>query len=320
MKNKIAFILDDKEVYLKSKTLEIASTWGFSPSEILSVKEYKKGLVPKNSLFGKTLLHLDLSNKDDLKRFAKIIKEDKKKNQVFTDDWFFDGIIITSIHAQGSKEITDLVSRFSGEVIKKAKVIDRKKELLNKIQTPTQIKNLISEFVGEDYDLLFSIINNINNLSPEEKKNLTINNIEHLFPSQKGSVVPWLFISDLFSGNSAKAIENLDRYLEKKETVLIPLTVLKNKTFLLYKYTLLKHSGIKRDSEIAQILGENLWSLKDIQQLKKTLKIETVEYLCKLVYETEVGLKGGQRNLSEDNYFRAAILKYLTAVNYDTKF
>lgn len=311
MSEKIIFIMSDSKAYLRDEVIRIYNEWGFKSSNVKSVESWNPALTRGSvSLFGEpTLVHLDLSDKNKLRNFVKMI--DDKKQKYFEGNWFGQGMIITSIHAQGAKKVENLVKRSGGEVVKKAKPAEMLKILLKRVSLKKDAKDFLKIYAGEDYQILFSVINQIEKLPKQEQSEITIEDLIVRLPSKPGSVPPWEFINPMLEGNAKDSIRLYERAVEGSH-VLVTMSFARTNLQLLYRLKMLQLAGVWRSNEQAQAIGERngpkIWNAANAA---KRVSIETAEYLAKLSLATEANLKGyssAKPDIIFKNYIAAVCL------------
>lgn len=294
MNKKIIFIMSDSEAYLRDEVIRMSKEWGFTTSNVKTVEEWNPALARGAiSLFGDvSMVHLDLSDKNKLKKFTDLISDKKYKSQFENDNWFGHGLIITSIHAQGVKKIENLVTNSGGKVIKKAKPGEMKKKLLARVKLNKDSKEFLDNYAGEDYQILIPIVNQLEHMDKKEQLSITIEDLIVRLPSKPGSVLPWEFIDPMLEGNANEAVSLYKRSMEGSH-VLVTMQLARKKLQMLYRLKLLDMSGIWNSKEQAAILGErngpNIWNTAKVA---KKISLPTAEYLAKLALETEAKLKG----------------------------
>lgn len=170
--------------------------------------------------------------------------------------------------------------------------------MLNSVNLPKNVKDFLSEYVGENYSILLNIVNSLGN---KDCSNYTIDDVIILLPNQKGSIPPWEFINELFKGSPTKIYESLDRYYKSNKGSEFPLiALLKNKLTIIYHDLLLIKSGHNNISERAKLLGlNNTYQLKTLQQMKKKPTPETIGKILKRTLDLENKLKG-EYNVSDE--------------------
>lgn len=310
--------MSDSEAYLRDEVIRISGDWGFTKSNIKSVEEWNPALVRGAvSLFGDvSMIHLDLSDKNKLKKFADLISDKSQKQLFERENWFGPGLIITSIHAQGAKKIENLVDKSKGSVIKKAKPAEMRNKLLSRVKLNKDAKEFLINYVGEDYQILIPVINELENLTEEEQLTLTIEDLIVKLPSKPGSVLPWEFINPLLEGNTDEAV-NLYRRCVEGSHVLVTMQLARKKLQMLYRLKLLQLSGVWDSKKQAEVLGENngpnIWITAGVA---KNISLGTAEYLAKLALETEANLKG-YSNAKPDVIFTNFIAASCLAIKYD---
>lgn len=288
----LLFIMSDSEAHLRDEVIRQREKWGFKSSNVKTTETWNPALTRGSvSLFGEpTLIHLDLSDKNRLKSFVEMI--DDKKSKYFEDHWFGQGVIITSTHAQGTKKIENLIKKSGGKVIKKAKPAEMVKILLNRVNLSKESKDFLKDYAGENYEILFSIVNQIEKMDKSEQQNTTIEDLIIRLPSKPGAVPPWEFINPMLEGDAKKAIKLYERAIEGSH-ILVTMTFAKSNLQLLYRLKVLQSVGIWKSNEQAEIIGERngpkIWNAANVA---KKVDIKTAEYLAKLALATEANLKG----------------------------
>ena len=318
MSKKLIFIMSDSESYLRDETIKLYTEWGFVSSNVKSVEDWDPALVRGSiSLFGDvSMIHLDLSDKTKLKKFADLVSAKATKKNFEGDNWFGPGLIITSTHAQGAKRVENLVVKSGGKVVKKAKPAEMKKKLLKRISLNKESQKFLDEYAGEDWQILIPIVNQVEKMNESEQAQLTIEDLIVRLPTKPGSVLPWEFINPMLEGKTKEAIDLYSRSMEGSH-VLVAMQLSRKKLQLLYRLKLLLISGIWNSKEQAPIVGEkngpNIWITSGVA---KNLKVSTCEYLAKLALETEANLKG-HSNADPDLIFKNFIAATCLAINYD---
>lgn len=304
----VILIIDPSEAYLRTKLKEIYTEWGFTTSDVKHMTEWSP--VPSGlTLFGERIMtHLDLSNGNDMKKFVGLLS-DKATKKIFDGDWIGNGVIITAKKAQGAKKIENLVTKAGGQVLKSAKSNVRKKELLSELKVKNEIKTTISEYVGEDYELLLSFYNEMIKLDPKEQKKMTLDDAFALFPPKPGSVPPWDYLNALFNGSTTESIATFERTLINTH-YLVPLTFLTRKTALLYRVVLsLQDSGINTGKQISEAIGvPNNFELTNTLKVAKRINPKSAELIAQFATELESKLKGGSV-IAPEILFKETIVK-----------
>lgn len=315
--SKLIFIMDDSEAFLRDEVIRISSSWGFVKSNVKTTEDWKASLGKSSiSLFGeKNIVHLDLSDANKLKSFVSLLS-DKKNKSMFENNWYGEGLIITSTHARGTKKIEDLVKLSKGEVHKKAKPKETKKTLLSRIKVSKDIKDFLDDYAGEDYQLIIGVVNQIEEMDEKKQKSLTIDEVVVRLPSKPGALPPWEFINPMLEGNAKKAIDLYERSVEGSH-VLVTMKLAKSKLQLLYRLKLLQEVGVKDSKKQAEIVGErngpNIWIPAKVAQ---NISLQTAEYLAKLTVRIEADLKG-HSNVDPDILFKNFIAATCIALKYN---
>lgn len=318
MSKQLMFIMSDSEAYLRDEVLRVSEEWGFNKSNVKTVEEWNPALVRGSvSLFGEvSMVHLDLSDNNKLKAFVKMTG-DKVHKKLFTEDnWFGPGLLITSTYAQGAKKIENLVTKFDGSVQKKAKPAEMKKTLFKRVSLSKETKEFLDAYVGDDYQILIGVVNQIDKLDKETQENMTIDDVIVRLPSKPGSLPPWEFINPMLEGNAKDAIDLYERAVAGSH-VLVTMQLSRTKLQMMYRLKLLQMSGVWKSDEQAKILGErngpNVWITANVA---KKIDISTAEFIAKLALKTEADLKG-HSNADPDIIFKNFIATTCLAIKYN---
>lgn len=310
------FIMSDSDSYLRDEVLRTADKWGFSSANVKYTESWDPTLVRGSmSLFGEeSMVHLDLSNNSKLKAFVSLIRSKKEKQMFENESWFGPGLIITSIHARGAKAIQDLVTKTGGEVVKKAKPAEMKKLLLQRVNLNSESQDFLNNYVGEDYEILFPIVNQLKNMSDDEQFELKIDDLIVRLPGTPGSVLPWEFVNPMLEGNAKEAIDLYERAVSGSH-ILVTMQLARTKLQLMYRLKLLLIAGVWKSDEQAKILkernGPNIWITA---KAAKGVSVDTAEYLAKLALATEANLKGAS-SANPDLIFKNFIASTCIAIN-----
>lgn len=317
MNNRVVLIIDDNEQYLSSRVREIIKEWNLSSSDYKTVTKWSIGLANVKSLFGSPkIIHLDLSNKNDFKYFSETYKSDKKfKDSFDKEDWFGPGVIITTTVAKGVKFIETLVTKAKGEITKKRNPQEIKEELLSKISISNNLKSFLSDYAGDDYEILLNSVNGISRLPEEEIKKITLEDLIVYLPVKKGAIPPWEITKSMMKYDTKTTLENLRRCLENQHSLVI-ITFLRRKIEELYHDRILKDYGIVNVSDRADIIGVNQWALK---YNPTNISREVLESLVRLIYNAEDSLKGGATIVDTNIFMESLVTKIIIAMKHNIK-
>lgn len=310
----LKFIMSDSDVYLRDQVFQFAKDLNIKT--IKDTETWNFALAKNTSLFGeKHVIHLDLSDKNKLKAFAEILKEKREKDNFEKSNWFGDGLIITSTHATGTKKIEELVKKHDGQVIKKAKPADMTNMLLKELPINNQLKTFLKDYIGEDYQILVTISNQLKHYDETDLENLTLDELITKLPCKPGGVPPWNYVNHMVKGNAKKAVAEYERAAESSHP-LVMMTFAKNKIQPLYRVKTLKAAGLN-SQEISSIIKEkNIWHLEDPA---KRISISTAEYLAKITIELETNLKGTSK-ADPNLLFKIYIAKVCLAIKNNKSF
>lgn len=288
---KLSLIIDDSEIFLDKQAKEIEKDWGYNSSDCKILTQWYRGAASQKTFFNDMYVKLDLTNKEDMKSFVKLINE-RKKNNLFQDNWFGNGVVIIAKTKQGAKKIIDLVIEFNGKTYIKKDNEENKQLLLNKINLPEYLKSFISDYVGDEYDMIYSIIDSINSMSNEERQSITIDNIVTYLPYKKGSIPPWNFTNSIFDGDINKTLNELDRVIENTHPYVL-MSLLKNSVKNMYNYRAATLAGCRTRKEKANYVNlSNPYSFIGPEKVRNDISLEVCEHLVDLMYKAECDMKG----------------------------
>lgn len=289
--NKIAVILDESKIFLDKKTGEIIEKWGLDKKSCRTLKEWTKDSGRMISMFDEPFVRLDLCEDVDLKNFVQLITNREKNNFFNEKDWYGKALIITVDKQKGTKKIVDLVNEFNGIVIQKKTTEEHKKELINELKLSNDLKEIVSDYIGENYEEIYSVIDSINSI--KDKNTITIDNIYTFLPSKPGSVPPWNYVNALYGRDVGLAHRELDRVLQNTHPLII-LKLLKNSINNLYLYLYARQEGYYGIKNIANALKlSNQYVLINASKTRNDLKIEVAEYLLEEICYLEYLIKNG---------------------------
>lgn len=310
MSKNLIFVVDSNIPYLDSVVSDYTKKWGYDVSSRIDTSVWSDSLVNQNNLFGtKNIVHLNLRDSKDLKVFS----EDIKKNpQEFTGDWFGNGLIITAKDARSIKKIEDVISNCNGIVVKKRKPKEVVADLLKDLSVSNNIKTELTNFAGDEYDLILGVVKYLKNLPVEEQKNISLEQVLLRIPFPPGQVPPWEFVNPLFEGNLKSAIDKLERSMTKTHA-LLPLSMLSKEIDKLYKYVILNTLKVKDTDKLKPMGLNNQYGLISVKKIKTKLSIETVEYLVNLVHLADSDYKNG-RVYNSNVYMRSLLTKISYAI------
>lgn len=311
---KLTFIMNDSESFLRDKVLSVAEEWGFTPSDIRHTEVWNAAQASSPlSLFGTAkMTHLDLTDKKKLKAFVNAIDNSKKTGDFNNENWFGVGLIITTLHAQGVKKIENLIKANGGTTIKKEKPDAMRKKLLDEVSLSKRTREQVEDYVGNDYEMLISPLNEIKKLDKTAQQELSFEDFVVMLPTRPGAIPPWEFVTPMLEGRINEAIDLYDRILSGSH-VLQTMWHAKSKVDMMYRLKMLTVNGVKGTKKQAEVLGERdspvlYYTGKPAQRLSA----EVVEYIAALTYKVEEDIKGGL-NVNSDLHFRSYIAKVAVA-------
>lgn len=311
----LCLIIDSEPSFLRSKVETVYKEWGF-PRQNVKEQTFWDGPQRGFSLFGgKMMIHLNLEDKNDMKSFVNIITD--RKTKVLFDDknWFGNGVIITCSTAQGAKKIQDLVTKSGGTFLKKEDTKTRKAELLNGLNLVPESRKLVDYFVGEDYTLLLSFVNEMKKKTKEEQAKVTPDKVLTYFPPTPGSILPWEFMNPLMDGNTAKALSEFERTI-KNTHVLVPMLFLQRQMSLLLRISIARLDIPNNPKALATAIGEKPYGgFWPVYNVARRTKVVNVERAAIRVVKLENSIKGNS-HVDPNQEFRATIAELGMLLNH----
>ena len=283
---KLATFINENQLYLDKKIKETYESWGYSLNNMKRIEEWVKGSANITSLFGnKTFIILDLMDSNKLSKFKNMISEDKKR-VIFDKEWFGDGVIIIAKDKRGTW-LQKFTEEFNGFFEKKNDDVKTKNELLKSLKLSKHLEDIVSAFVGDDYQDLILIQKSLNNV---DTINLSESELYTYLPFKKGSVPPWNCLNAIMNLNGKNAILEYKRTIENTyPLVILSLIKTKLRNLLIYKSL----TGLKiTENEIIKILKvKNSYALNDYKKNKSSLSniSKAITYLLEVEDETKGG-------------------------------
>lgn len=283
---KLTTFINENQLYLDKKIKETYESWGYSLNNMKRIEEWVKGSANITSLFGnKTFIILDLMDSNKLSKFKNMISEDKKR-VIFDKEWFGDGVIIIAKDKRGTW-LQKFTEEFNGFFEKKNDDLKTKNELLKSLKLPKHLEDIVSAFVGDDYQDLILIQKSLDNV---DTMNLSESELYTYLPFKKGSVPPWNCLNAIMNLNGKNAILEYKRTIENTyPLVILSLIKTKLRNLLIYKSL----TGLKiTENEIIKILKvKNSYALNDYKKNKSSLNniSKAITYLLEVEDETKGG-------------------------------
>lgn len=301
-KPKLCMIMDSEEAYCKSKVIEVYKKWGFSSSDVKTQTEWDGPISGKTLFGGQMIMYLNLNDKRDMKAFVKKITDKKTKVDFKKDNWFGNGLIISVLTAQGSKKIENLVKASKGTIFKKEKPQKRKEELLKTLKIPNDSKKVLSYYVGEDYQMLLSFVNEVSKKPISEQENMTSDKVLTFFPAKPGSVQPWIFMNSLLDGKTSQSINEFKRTLENTN-ILVTMVFLQRQISMLYRIATARLEIPNSPKRLAAAIGEKAYGgFWPVYNVAKRTSYRNARQAAILVFELENDLKGNGKIIPKNEF------------------
>lgn len=291
---KLALVIDKSLPYLDYQRDQITEEWG--SEEVESVKNFSE--VGEATIFGSPPTATLFLN--DINSVKKLLEDLEKAETVGNlSSRLSEGMVITTTVARNStKKLEALVERVGGKIVMakanskdKTNVTDK---LLDETSLNREVKRFLSEYIGDDYETLLSLLRNISSLTSRQQNGLEVEDMFIRLPQSPGSVAPWEIEKPLMSGNADETIK-LYRRITKHSHFLVLLSILKNKIQLSWRIaSMLQIDPRSSLQELSASLGvANNYPFKLSHGTAKSLGFETLSYCLQVIAEAEMKVKGG---------------------------
>lgn len=307
---KLALIMDKSEAFTMFKKDQILLEWGGKDPLFKEIESFSEN--GGSDLFGESpILLLRANNKEKIDGLKNAL--DKMKDSDEIDENFSSGLIITSIANKNSlKKIQKRVEDLGGEVIEaqESKKDDVSSKLLEETGLPRETKQFIIDYVGDDYESLIPILNDLSRFNKKQQNKITPEAMSNRFPQDKGQVKAFLIEQPLFAGDANKTIEVSRRAGDGRTSYLLPLSIVRNKIESLFKVaSLLKHDKMMIKDEISEKTGiVNNYGLVILMQRAKKFSYEDIEEAVKVVSDYDDQIRGFKSSVDNRLLFEVMLL------------
>lgn len=292
---KIALIIDKSQSYLDFQKIETLKTWDLIIDEAMNVSNFS--MVGESSLFGNpppAVMHInDLSQLKSLLAILEAFDQEQLKQKV--QHGF---IMTTTVSRVSTKKLEALVTKLGGTIVLSKESSKDKTNVVTKMlagtKIPRSVKDFITEYAGDDYESVISIVKSISTLPPASQQKLTIEAIYIRMPQSEGSVAPWEIEKPLMAGNTDETIR-MYRRITQHTSYMVILSILKNKLHLAYKVGAYTHFEQTKDlAKLSKGLNvPNTYPLRLASQMASKQGVETITKIFNMILETERKVKGG---------------------------
>jgi DNA polymerase III delta subunit len=190
-----------------------------------------------------------------------------------TEPW--GGLIIsTGAPLNSLRGILKSSEKMGVTVIKPTASKNRVRHELEKAGLPRPVINFMAEHAGEELRLIVRLLDFVATISDEEKKQLTIHDVDRYIPMEPGTRAPWDILDALVKKDIARVNSIIDR---AGSGATFPVAVLKSKisdTLRVASY-LEVHPEAKL-SDVVTALGGSTWSLKEPYNLSRRVKLQGI--------------------------------------------
>lgn len=293
MDTRIALIIDKSEGYVNFQKHRYLDSWGVDPNSTSVIE--KLALAGGADLFGEvstSILHLKTPEQvkqlnEELKNFPK-----ERLVNVFGES----GLLVLGTVARTS---TGKLEKFFKECGFPVHIPPAKNEssiadkILSELSLSRSLKDLLQEYVGEDYDSLLPLVQEFSVMTVADQKKLTEEDIFVRLPQNKGAIPPWDIDKFLFKGDIGNMIRTTRRVVDST-AVLLPLATVKNKIFLGFRIAaLVDNNPYITNDEIAATLGEATGKVSMTRKYTvKNYPAEVFMNASKVIDKAERDIKG----------------------------
>lgn len=291
---RIALIIDKSEGFVNFQKHRYLSSWGIGPTDVKIIDKLAE--AGGADLFGDVAASIKyLKTPEQVKQLNEELKSYSKERLV--EVFGSTGLLVLGTVARTSTGKLEKFFKESGFAVhippaKNESSISEK--ILSELSLSYSLKNLLQDYVGEDYDSLLPLVQEFSTMSESEQRNLTEEDIFVRLPQNKGAIPPWDIEKFLFKGDIVNMIRTTRRVVDST-AVLVPLAFVRNKIFLGFRISaLVKNDPYISNDKIAEVLGES--SGKISMARKYTVKNYSAEAFTKaaqVIDKAERDIKGG---------------------------
>lgn len=311
----IAFAIDKSEAYVNFQKNKLIDDWGLAGSDIKYIE--KIGEAGIATLFGSapvSVLHFE--TKEEIQEAFNIIsKASKSELERFATPGL---IMLTDVDRRSTAKMEKFLTGIGGEVrVAKEKSSDKTpvtRTLLNDLNLSRDVKNFIEDYVGDDYTAALGLIRTLGNLTREQQRAISIDEVALRLPTPPGGVPPWEIEKPLFAGDVSKTIE-LYRRIANASHYLVVLTIIKNKFSLAWKVNSLQvlNPSIQK-AEIASALGvPNNYPLQIAMGYSKDYGEKKLKNILEEIALVESKVKGGSA-VDSDSLMEILLVKIMNVL------
>lgn len=291
---KITLIIDNNNGFIDFNRKQVLKTWDYEASAYRVVNSFELAIA--EDIFGTDEPSLwSISTEDELLNLVEAMdKVDESLLKVAAEK----GLIIT-VQMQRNK---------TGRVETRAKKLDfdliiakdetpeeRAENLLKPLKIDRELKEMLLDHVGQDWQDLVSLAGTIATIPKEQQERLTIDDLLARLPKAQGSVNDFALKEPLLRGDLKKVIE-LNRRAQANGTghALKTLGMVLAPTFYpsFRVAALLKHNPRASDADIKAVLGGKgspYYAKKEAQRLG----FAKLEKIVPIVAELQAQMRGG---------------------------
>lgn len=288
-------IADKSQAYVDMQREMTLDSWGAEPAAIQKIAHV--GESGGATLFGDepvSILHLEKA--EHVHGTVASLEQSVKNNTL--DDMIGSGLIITTNVAQQSlKKLNALVEQQGGTVVTPLHVSkDRDSpaaKLLRTLNLRTDVRQVILDYVGDDYDSLIPIVRGLSDIPKNKHRAITVEHMMLRLPQTPGVIPIWEVWNNMERGNLRGAVKAYRR-LPSSASMGVVIHI-KNTLGIAYRVAgVLEHNPKTTKDELKVITDvKSTFRLDKITKLAKANTTKRLSRALETVSTTEQRLKGG---------------------------
>lgn len=285
--SRILLVLDKSKAYLnfctRRKLDELKTTF----QKCQKVESLKDCGV--ESLFGEVPTNIMLlETSDSVKKF---VKDTENLNESQVKRILDAGLVIQcTVSRQSTRKLEKTVRDLGGDIISSPKGSSMAEKLVSELNLTSSVRDLLISYVGNDYEVLIPIVENLSAIPKEKHRRITEEDIYIRFPQEKGSIPPWEVVNHIFEGDVSASIESFRRITHNKDShYLVVVSLLKTKALQYYRVS---HLLDVNNDRLASVIDSSPKSIYYIKKVAKRLGSSTCEEILLSVVNLERKIKG----------------------------
>lgn len=290
---KIALIIDKSRPYLDFQRDKILSDWKIDEYEL--VKSFSEvgeatifGIPPTSEMF--------IEDTNGIKKLLNDLEQASSNGTL--NSRLEQGLVVkTTVARVSTKKLESFIKDNGGIVVfakenakDKTKVSDK---MLSQTGLNNKVKDFLSDYIGDDYETLITILRSIDVLSHKQQYALQVDDMFIRLPQPPGAIPPWEIEKPIMAGDANKTIE-MYRRITQHSHYLVIVSILKNKLQLAWKIASLM--SVQPNMSMANLANAlntpNNYPFKLSYNTAKDFGQKNLESCLKILLEAESNVKG----------------------------